>query len=100
MRNDSVTVPENTATQLTNANAAAIRVHADPRSCSVEVELQATAGATAPASWAGSVVLRPGETLAADLTIAQLWPGVTGANRVWARSLRSGVSLSVSHADA
>jgi hypothetical protein len=44
-------------------------------------------------------VLAGGAVLAADLTIAQLWPGVTGANRVWAFVIAASVA-SVSHADA
>jgi len=33
------------------------------------------------------------------MTIAQLWPGVAGANRVWAFATTASVA-SVSHADA
>jgi len=47
----------------------------------------------------GTIVLGGGNVLAADMTIAQLWPGVAGANRVWAFANIASVA-SVSHADA
>jgi hypothetical protein len=95
-RNDNVTIPALTWTQLTNANATAIRVQSVILS---EVTLQATNGVTAPTTQVGVIVLAGGAVLAADLTIAQLWPGVTGANRVWAFARTPSVA-SVSHADA
>jgi len=95
-RNDNVAIPAITWTQLTNANATAIRVQSVILS---EMTLQATNGVTAPTTQVGVIVLAGGAVLAADLTIAQLWPGVTGANRVWAFARTPSVA-SVSHADA
>jgi hypothetical protein len=95
-RNDNVAIPALTWTQLTNANATAIRVQSVILS---EMTLQATNGTTAPTTQVGVIVLAGGAVLAADLTIAQLWPGVTGANRVWAFARTPSVA-SVSHADA
>jgi hypothetical protein len=95
-RNDNVAIPALTWTQLTNANATAIRVQSVILS---EMTLQATNGVTAPTTQVGVIVLAGGAVLAADLTIAQLWPGVTGANRVWAFAPTPSVA-SVSHADA
>jgi hypothetical protein len=95
-RNDNVTIPAITWTQLTNANTTAIRVQSVIGS---EMRLQATNGTTAPTTQVGVIVLAGGAVLAADLTIAQLWPGVTGANRVWAFTTAASVA-SVSHADA
>jgi hypothetical protein len=95
-RNDNVTIPALTWTQLTNASATAIRVQSVILS---EIRLQATNGVTAPTTQVGVIVLAGGAVLAADLTIAQLWPGVTGANRVWAFALTA-TAASVSHADA
>ena len=95
-RNDNVAIPALTWTQLTNANATAIRVQSVSGS---EMTLQATNGVTAPTTQVGAIVLAGGGVLAADLTIAQLWPGVTGANRVWAFATAASVA-SVSHADA
>jgi len=95
-RNDDVTLVANIWTQLTNANAAAIRVANAGVS---SVLLKATSGVAAPTNTTGSIVLNSGETLAADLTLAQLWPGVAGANRLWALS-GTNSTVSVSHADA
>ena len=95
-RNDNVAIPAITWTQLTNANATAIRVQSVSGS---EMTLQATNGVTAPTTQVGAIVLAGVAVLAADLTIAQLWPGVTGANRVWAFATAASVA-SVSHADA
>ncbi len=95
-RNDNVAIAANTPVQLTNANAAAVRVH---NMSGYPVILQATAGTTPPTSSAGGVTLPAGGTLAADLTLAQLWPGITGANRLWAIAVLN-CDLSVSHADA
>jgi hypothetical protein len=95
-RNDDVALTRGTWAQLTNANAAALRV---ANISGYGLTLQATAGATAPESRAGSLVLGALQVLAADLTIAQLWPGVAGANRVWAMP-DIDCTVSVSHADA
>lgn len=84
-------------TQLTDANVTAIRVQ--NLSAAQDVILQATNGTTAPTSDAGAVDLRASQTLAADLTLAQLWPGVASANRVWGKAKTvNAVPLSVSHA--
>ena len=95
-RNDNVAIPALTWTQLTNANTTAVRVQSVILS---EMTLQATNGVTAPTTQVGVIVLAGGAVLAADLTIAQLWPGVTGANRVWAFATAASVA-SVSHANA
>jgi len=95
-RNDNVEIPRAVWTQLTNANASAIRVQSVS---ATEMMLQATNGVTAPSTLLGVIVLAGGNVLAADLTIAQLWPGVAGANRVWAFANTATVA-SVSHADA
>jgi hypothetical protein len=91
-----MTLPAGVWTQLTNANASAIRVQ---NQSGITVELQATNGGTAPSDNRGSIGLEARETLAADLTLAQLWPGIVGANRIWAFAYTS-VTVSVSHADA
>ena len=97
-RNDNVTIPATTWTQLTNANALSIRVQ-QVSGTSMILALQATNGIVAPTTQLGVIVLPGGDVLAADLPIAQLWPGVTGANRVWAFASVDSVA-SVSHADA
>jgi hypothetical protein len=89
-----ITLPANVSTLLTDADVTAARVH-NPGG--FDVQLQATAGATPPASWGGAITLGARQTLATDLTLVQLFPGVTGANRVHARSAVTTV-VSVSHA--
>lgn len=96
-RDEMVTLPKNVWTQLTNANASAICVQ---NNATFSVQLQGTNGPTAPTGIGGaSKTLLGGQTLAADLTLAQLWPGVSGVNRVWALSWLD-TTVSVSHADA
>ena len=95
-RNDNVEIEAETWTQLTNANATAVRVSniTGPR-----LLLKATAGETAPTDQAGAVPLDAGLTVLSDVTLATMFPGVSGANRLWAYSRQAG-SVSVSHADA
>jgi len=97
-QNANVSLVGNVWTQLTNANAVAVRVQNQEKHT---IRLQATNGTTPPSNsvTAGSIMLNGEETLAADLTLAQLWPGVTGANRLWALSFAD-IAVSVSHADA
>lgn len=95
-RNANVTLPAGEWTQLTNANASALRVQ---NRGALSILLKATAGETAPTNDEGAVELLPIEILAADLTIAQLWPGVASATRVYAWSPIA-CTVSVSHADA
>ncbi|XAI95621.1 hypothetical protein [Nostoc phage Nsp-JY21] len=60
--------------------------------------LQATASGTPPGLYAGGVTLGAGETLAADLRLADLFPGVgSGALYLWGMS-ENPVTASVSHA--
>ena len=94
-RNDTLSLVSGVWTQLTNANVTAVRVQ---NLVGYTIRLQATNGITEPDSTAGALELRPMATLATDLTLAQLWPGVTGANRLWALST-IGANVSVSHAD-
>jgi hypothetical protein len=95
-RNDNVNVAPNTWVQLTNANASAIRVQ---NLSGFPVNLQATVGASAPTSIGGSLRLNAQGVITASETLANLFPGLTGANRVWA-FCETGVTLSVSHANA
>lgn len=92
--NSDVSVPANTWTQLTTDNVSAIRIY--NRSL-FSVNIAATFGVSTPTTTSGALELGGGETMAADLTLAQLFPGITGANRVWAFSTAP-VVLSVSHA--
>lgn len=58
------------------------------------VFLKATVGATPPANDEGSVRLPQGTIIASNYTLAELFPGIVGANRLYAR----GHKVSVSHA--
>lgn len=80
--------------QLTNADVTALRVQ---NLNGYEIKIKATVGAVAPTSDAGAIVLAAGQAIAADLTLAQLFPGVSGANRVYAFSDAPAL-VSVSHA--
>lgn len=95
-RNENVPLPAGVWTQLTNANASALRVQ--NRSAS-SILLKATVGEGAPTNDQGAIELMPGEILAADMTLAQLWPEPAGVNRVYAMSFVGGTA-SVSHANA
>ena len=92
-QNATVAVPARTWTQLTNADVSAIRVQ---NINGYTIEIMGTVGAVAPTSDAGAIVLAAGQAIAADLTLAQLFPGVAGANRVYAFSDAPAL-VSVSH---
>ena len=93
-RNDNVTCAANAWTQLTNGDVTALRVQ---NRGTQALALMATVGATPPSTTAGAIGLDPGEISAADLTLAELFPGVSGANRVYAYAYVASVA-SVSHA--
>lgn len=95
-RNDTFGLTSGVWTPLTNANATAVRVQ---NRSGYSILISATNGATAPTTVQGAIEVLPYQTLAADMTLADLWPGVTGANRLWALS-DNGATVSVSHADA
>lgn len=62
------------------------------------VRLVATATTTAPTGFSGSLHLGPDEAIAADITLAEMFPGVASAAYVWAWPLNNDCVLSVSHA--
>ncbi|WP_112312325.1 hypothetical protein [Pseudogemmobacter bohemicus] len=82
-----------TWTRVTSAAVTALRLQnrgLDP------LEVQATAGTAGPASEVGAILLRYQDVILPDLTLAQLFPGVTGADHIWVRC-SSGGEVSVSH---
>lgn len=80
--------------QLTAGDVTAIRVQ---NPSPYPVLLQATSGATAPASAQGAVTLRSGFAFSDELAV--WWPGVAEPARLWARTLDPlPVVVSVSHA--
>lgn len=93
-QNTDIAVPAATWTLLTDSDVTALRVQNYGQ---VAVFLKATAGATPPSDTTGSISLPPDAVLAADLTLADVWPGVASATRVYAYCADA-VTLSVSHA--
>jgi hypothetical protein len=97
-QNTSIAVNSSAWTQLTNADVTDITFQLIR---GVPVYLQGTNGTTAPNASSVTVGLRyepgQGESKAA---LADLFPGVSGVNRVWARSAEEGkaAEVFVSHA--
>lgn len=94
----TVTIPARVWTQVTASAVTALRVqNLGPYT----VEVQATAAETAPtnddAGGAGAFELAAGFALAADRPLSDIWPGVTGAARIWVRCAAV-AKVSVSHA--
>lgn len=83
--------------QLTTADVSAARVQ---NVGAYELFIQATAGTTPPTSSTGALTYLPGQGFDASSTLANLFPGVTGANRLWAKCTAQPLSgrASVSHA--
>jgi hypothetical protein len=95
--NDTMIAIPTAWTQVTTADVATIRLQ---NQGGFPIHIMATVGAVPPVSFAGSVVL-PGNlvgTLSSDITLALLFPGVTGGNRLYARSISEPSALSFSHA--
>lgn len=94
MAHSNVAVTTTAAAQLTTSVSAA-RVH---NLGQVDVILQATATSTPPTDRAGGIKLAAGQTLAADLPLAELFPGIgAGAMFLWAFA-DVATTLAVSHA--
>ena len=98
-RNTDISLTTGAAVLLTDGAVSACRVQ---NQSGYTITLQATASATPPASRAGGVTMSPYGTLAADMTLAQIFPGVgSGALYLWAFvDIPSAVpsAVSVSHA--
>lgn len=96
-RNAIVTIPVRTWTELTANDCTAVAVQAQS---AYPILLTATTGAApaaAPDASLATYVLSPGDLLPASVWLADLWPGVTGAKRLWAWSEGSGARAAVSH---
>ena len=82
-------------TQLTDANVTAITFQ---NVSAMPVIITATVGeSTAPNPDAGGLTYAAGEG-ESNRSLADLFPGVPGANRVWARSINGTQQVFVSHA--
>ena len=93
-RNQPVTCPAGSWVELTNGDSAAIGFQVKS---GYAVEIAGTVGGTAPsgsfASWRyGNGQGEP------NTSLATLFPGLTGVNRVWARAEVTEAVVAVSHA--
>lgn len=93
--NTDIDLPYGVWTLLTGADVTAVRVQ---NIGSDTIRLQATTGTTAPTSVAGSLLVEPTAGVDASVDLADLFPGVSGAARVWARPLNDVSKVAVSHA--
>lgn len=96
-QNATISLPAGQWTQITNADVSAIRVQSLAPLTSQPVWIKATAGAVAPTSRDGAIRLLPNQAIGADMLIGSLFPGVSGANRVYAIA-DDQIDVSVSHA--
>jgi hypothetical protein len=92
-RQTTVNVPANAWTQITDADVTAITFQ---NVSGYAVRIRATNGTSAPTDQAGALTYGPGQG-ERNVLLADLSPGVAGANRVWAFS-ELPVSVAVSHA--
>ncbi len=94
-QNTTRLIPKWTWTQLTDVDVTAITfINAGGTTMMVK----ATVGATAPTDLLGSIPYGPGQGETSAVTLAQLFPGVTGANRLWAWGRDDATSCAVSNA--
>lgn len=93
-RNDNVTLPAGVWTQITDGDVTALRVQ---NIGSGAVFIKARVGAGALSSLGGAICLDALGMIPATTPLADLFPGVSGANRVYALSDAGGI-VSVSHA--
>lgn len=94
-QNTTITVPKWTWTLLTDADVTAVTFLNNGGSTLL---LQGTVGATAPTTLAGALVYGPGQGETSSVTMAVLFPGVSGANRLYAQGRDDSTSVTVSHA--
>lgn len=92
-QNTTVPVPAKTWTQITNADATNITFQ---NLGNGTVLVKATAGAVAPTDATGAMAL-PAGLGEKNVALADIWPGVSGANRVWVYSNQLG-AVFTSHA--
>lgn len=92
-QNTTVNLAAATWTQLTNSNVTSITFQ---NISTNSILVVATVGATPPSNLVGAIRYNPGQGERNSL-LTDLFPGVTGANRVYAYS-EAGASAVVSHA--
>ena len=91
---NTITCPAGVWTELTTADVTALRLQILGGH---SVAIMATANAAEPSNTAGAIHLHPGDILAANMDLADIFPGVSAGYRVWAMADRD-TSVSVSHA--
>lgn len=92
--NTTVSVPANTWTQLTTADASAITFQ---NTSPYTILVKATTDGTAPTTQTDALRYGPGEG-ETNLTIANKWLGLTSPDRVWAYCSNNAATVFVSHA--
>jgi len=92
-RTTTITVPRNTWTQLTDNDVASITFQILSRDL---VMIKATTDTTAPTTSAGAVAYQQGQG-ERNVAMADLFPGLSGADRLWAFS-QNDSEVMVSHA--
>jgi hypothetical protein len=93
-RNTQVSLTANTWGELTAGDVSAISIYNGDDGV---VEIAATNGnGSAPAAMDAVVPLQRGEDIV-NMNLSDLFPGVSGANRVWGRCRTSDTKVNVSH---
>jgi hypothetical protein len=82
-----------TATLLTSSNVTTCRVQ---NISNIPILVQAAVGVTPPSSFRGAILLRSGQGLV--IVMSEHFAGLTGANRLYARTYQGQAVASVSHA--
>lgn len=95
--NRTIVLAKDVPTMITNADVTASRFQVIGVG---EVNITATVGTNPPTDFDGAIALRGGlyDGIAADQTLADLFPGVPGANRLWALANSGNTQVRISHA--
>ena len=92
-RTNVITIPKDTWTQLTNADATAVTFQVKRGT----VQIAAVAGAVEPTNFDKAIEYRRGQGEAA-IPLASLAPGTAGANRIYAHPGPDSADIYFSHA--
>lgn len=92
-QNTNINIPALTWTLLTNADVSSARVQ---NVSGYRIKIQGTVGAVAPTSDEGSIFLMPSQGFNAEISLSDIFPGVSGVNRLYA-FCETAVPVSVSH---
>lgn len=92
-RNTTITCPDDIPTKVSDGAVANARVVGTKR-----FTLIGTAADVAPVSQSGGLPMLPHSVLTADISLADLFPGVTGPYYLWVWPDSGSVNISISHA--